>query len=63
MANPVGSYSDYVIYDISASFAEQIQTNTLQTSGSVPVVFTIDGPLSLKGTNLPYTMTASKIKL
>jgi hypothetical protein len=62
MPNPVKSYSNYVIDDITGSFQEQQQYIAPESSGSAPILFTIDGPLSLKGTNLPYTVTASKRK-
>jgi hypothetical protein len=37
-------------------------TNYVETQTSLPLLFTIDGPLSLKGTGKPYTVYASKIK-
>lgn len=63
MPNPTNIYPDFIINDISSSYKEQ--NNFMsgdKTVGSIPVLFTIDGPLSLKGTNLPYTVTVSKTK-
>lgn len=49
--------SDYVIKDISSSVNDFKQYSSLPNT---PIVFTIDGPLSLKGTSSPYEVTVSK---
>jgi hypothetical protein len=57
MSNPTAYYPDFVIKDISASLA-QVSTTLPQT----PILFTIDGPMSLRNQSYPYTLTVSKLK-
>ena len=62
MPNPIENYSDFIIKDISSSYDEQKDFINIKTVNYVPVTQTIDGPLSLKGTCIPYRVTVSKIK-
>lgn len=55
--NPTGYYPDFIINDISASAASYGLSEV-----TLPILFTIDGPLSIKGTGKPYTLTVSKLK-
>jgi hypothetical protein len=58
--NSIGNYPDFVIKDISASLGDFNQ----YAGGAVntPVMFTIDGPMSLKLATQPYTVTVNKVK-
>ena len=62
MPNPIENYSDFIIKDISSSYDEQKEFVNIKTVNYVPVIQTIDGPLSLKGTGTSYRVTVSKVK-
>lgn len=58
VTNSIKDYTtDYVIKDISSSINEQRQFSSLPNN---PLTFTVDGPLSLKGTNQPYKVYVYK---